>query len=59
MPETAERVINWMTRYQIQEVLENHGFAVYDDESTDALKYALFLEYEEGGIDPAELDQYA
>lgn len=33
--------INWLNRYTIQTLLEAHGMAVYDDESTDLLRETL------------------
>lgn len=44
------RDINWLDRSEIQELLEGAGFAVYDTESDEDLKEALFEAVESGDI---------
>jgi len=49
--------VNWLGREKMVEILERHGFAVYDHEPTEDLKEALVQEIEAGGIDFSELDE--
>lgn len=30
--------INWLTRYELEEIIESRGYAVYDHETTDELR---------------------
>lgn len=48
--------LNNVTRAKLQEVLEAHGFAVYDSESTEQLQEAVRLELAAGEIDESELE---
>jgi carbamoylphosphate synthase small subunit len=47
--------INNVSRAKLQEVFENHGFAVYDSESTESLRKAMQIELDDGSIDESEL----
>jgi len=52
MSESTRQTIGWMDRGEIATILEGCGFAVYDDESTSALREALLANVEDGTIDP-------
>lgn len=47
--------INWLSRDTIQVILERNGFAVYDSESIDMLREALYENIEDGTISKEEL----
>jgi hypothetical protein len=49
--ETLTELINWLSREEIQEILEAYGFAVYDDEAIEDLREALRVNIEDGTID--------
>lgn len=49
------KTINWMDSYQIQEILERYGFAVYDEDDTHSLREALFVNIKYGTIPAEEL----
>jgi hypothetical protein len=48
-------LVNWMDRSDIQSVLENYGFAVYDSESDDELRAALLENVLDGTIPMGDL----
>lgn len=48
--------INWLDREKIVGILEEHGFACYDSETTDELREALKGNIEDGTIDASLLD---
>lgn len=49
--------LNNVSRAVLQRVLENHGFAVYDSEPTEALRDAVQLELDAGEIRRSELEE--
>lgn len=49
--------LNDISRAKLQQVLENHGFAVYDSEPTEALREAVRLEIDADEIDESELEK--
>jgi len=49
-------LINKMTRAEIQTILENNGFAVYDNESMDDLREAVIVNIEDGTIKFEDLE---
>jgi hypothetical protein len=51
MNQALHMVINQLSRTQTIAILENHGFACYDSESTDDLEEALRSNIEDGTID--------
>ena len=50
MSEETRKSINWLNRSEICYILEGYCFAVYDDESTETLRKALFVNVEDGTI---------
>ncbi len=52
----ANEITKHISRQQIAEILEEHGFACYDSESTDKLREALRVNIEEGVIEIEEED---
>jgi len=44
------REINWLDRTQVIQILEDYGFACYDNESTDELRNALRTNIDDGTI---------
>lgn len=50
MKQAVHTAINWLSRNQIQELLEGAGFAVYDYTSTDDLRDTLRECVESGDI---------
>lgn len=49
--------LNHISRDKLQEVLENHGFGVYEHESADDLRAAVQLELDSGEITEDELEE--
>ena len=47
--------INWMHRTDIQELLEKHGYAVYENETTEDLREVLIEEINNGEILESEV----
>ncbi|WP_305906292.1 hypothetical protein Q9L42_020825 (plasmid) [Methylomarinum sp. Ch1-1] len=56
MEQEQHTAINWLDRDDIVDILESHGFACYDKESTDELREALRANIEDGTIDAACLE---
>jgi len=50
------RAVNWMDRDDMQSLLENYGFAVYDDESTQDLRNAIAANVGDGTIPESALE---
>jgi len=46
----CERELNWKDRDEIQQILEDYGFAVYESESTDEIRSALWDNINDGTI---------
>jgi len=55
MKQSVHTRINWLHRRQIENLLECHGFACYDSESTDDLREALRECVMDGEIEETEL----
>jgi len=51
----SDKPLNWWSREELQEYLEDNGFAVYDDEPEEDLLEAVRLEMEQNG----DIDRYA
>lgn len=47
----SDKPLNHWDRYELQQYLENRGFAVYDDEPTDDLREAVRMDMEEEGME--------
>lgn len=47
--------LNNVSRATMQRVLENHGYAVYDSESTDSLRETVAIDLASGEISEDEL----
>lgn len=50
MDQNMHSAINWLDREDIVAILEEHGFACYDSESTDELREALRSNVEDGTV---------
>lgn len=51
----VEKAVRWMSRKDMQDLLENYGFAVYERESDKELEDAIIANIEDGVIDPSEV----
>jgi len=56
MDQQYHTAINWLDRKELVEILEQHGFACYDTESTDDLREALRANVLDGTIPRSVLD---
>ena len=45
------KTVNWMDRQEIQNILESHGFAVYDRDTDDELRECLVRNVDDGTIE--------
>lgn len=50
------KIINWMNREEVVELLEGEGIACYDSESTDELREALLASVQDGSISVEALE---
>lgn len=53
----VEKALNWCSRAKLQDILERHGFAVYDSETTEELREAVKVNIEDGTIAEDALDE--
>ena len=56
MEQTIHTQINWLERHQIQSILQEYGFAVYDSENTDDLRETLRENIQDGTISKSVLE---
>lgn len=56
MDQATHTTINWLDRGKIVAILEGHGIACHDTESTDELRDALRENVMDGEIEPYELE---
>lgn len=56
MQQEYHTAINWLSRAEIQGILESNGFAVYDSDSTDDLREALRANILDSTIDKGILN---
>ena len=57
MDQTLHTAINWLDREDIVAILEDHGFACYDNEATQELREALREGVEDGTIDVSAIHE--
>lgn len=55
MNQEIHKAINWLDRSDIETLLETHGFAVYDTESTDELRESLRENVMDGTIPASDI----